>query len=420
MIGTTPARQHYDLIIVGAGMVGATLACAVTHQWQKPLSVLVIEASRLLGSKAEQPGFDARSTVLSASSVDYLQMLGLWEGMQMQAAPIQHIQVSDQGHFGGVHLHGTDSGVDALGQVVENAVIGQALNRALLQNSRLELCAPVQVEHLVPHIDGMQLRLSAASSETTEAITLTAALVVLAEGGRSGLAQQLGIHTRESQYGQSAVIANVALSQPHRGIAYERFTAKGPLALLPLVARGGMQRMALVWTHPEDDIPSILALPDADFIARLQQDCGNRVGQVVYAGKRAVYPLSLQVAEEQFRPGVVLLGNVAHTLHPVAGQGFNLALRDAMALAANIRQSCAEGVNPGTFARLRAWWDGVQQDQARTITFSDAMTRIFSSRSTSLTLLRKFGMVGLELLPPLKRHFAQQAMGYASPGARLN
>lgn len=417
MINAAPTQGHYDLIIVGAGMVGATLACAVTHQWQKPLRVLVVEASRLVESKPEQPGFDARSTVLSASSIDYLEALDVWKDMQADAAPITEIQVSDQGQFGGVHMHGADAGVDALGYVVENAVIGQALNGSLLNNPRLELCAPVQVKHITPHVEGMQLQLNVASSEL---ITVTGSLVVLAEGGRSGLAQQLGIHTRERGYGQSAIIANIAMLQPHAGVAHERFTAKGPLALLPLVARSGMQRMALVWTHPEDEIPSVLALSDADFIARLQQDCGNRAGQVVYAGKRAVYPLSLQVAEEQFRPGVVLLGNVAHTLHPVAGQGFNLALRDAMALAANIRQSLSAQESPGSYARLQAWWDVVQQDQARTITFSDLMTRLFSSSNPSLALLRKFGMVGLELLPPLKNQFAQQAMGYASRAARLS
>jgi 2-octaprenyl-6-methoxyphenol hydroxylase len=418
MINASPAQRHYDLIIVGAGMVGATLACAVTHQWQRSLKILVVEASRLMGSQPEQPGFDARSTVLSAGTIDYLKVLGLWDDMQAHAAPIHHIQVSDQGHFGGVHMQDVESGVDALGHVVENAVIGQALNKALLGNAQLELCAPVQVQHIAPHIEGMQLTL--AQPESAELAVVTGALVVLAEGGRSGLAQQLGIYTREQRYGQSAIIANVSVAQPHCGIAHERFTAKGPLALLPLVARGGMQRMALVWTHPEDEITSVLSLPDGDFVARLQQDCGSRAGQLTYVGKRAVYPLSLQVAEEQFRPGVVLLGNVAHTLHPVAGQGFNLAMRDAMALAENIRQSLTSGVSPGSFSRLQAWWDVVQQDQARTITFSDAMTKLFSNSSPSLALLRKLGMVGLELLPPLKRQLARQAMGYASAGARLN
>ena len=315
-------------------------------------------------------------------------------------------------------MHDTDAGVDALGYVVENAAIGQTLNQQLLQNQAIELCFPTHVKTVKPHVNGMQLTLQSMQEQGQEQV-ITAALVVLAEGGRSGLSAQLGIYTREQRYGQSAIIANVAMAQPHNGVAYERFTAKGPLALLPLNPHAGRTRMALVWTQQEDELADVLALPDAECIARLQRDCGGNAGRVIHIGQRAVYPLMLQVAEEQFRPGLVLLGNVAHTLHPVAGQGFNLALRDAMALAANARQSLQQQLNPGSFARLHAWWQAVQQDQARTITFSDRMTKLFSSSRPTLALLRKFGMASLELLPPLKNQLAQQAMGYQSPGVRL-
>jgi 2-octaprenyl-6-methoxyphenol hydroxylase len=411
-------HAHYDVIIIGAGMVGATLACALTHQAQRPARILLVEASRILSGKAEQPGFDARSTVLSAGSIDYLSMLGLWQSMRPSAAPIHHIHVSDQGHFGGVRMHHTDAGVDALGHVVENAAIGQALNQHLLQNNGIELCFPVNVSQVKPQADGMQLTLQSVD-EAGQEQNVTAALVVLAEGGRSGLAAQLGIHMREQHYGQSAIIANVAMAQPHQGVAYERFTAKGPLALLPLTPHEGRNRMALVWTQPEDDIAGVLALSDADCIARLQNDCGSNLGHVLHIGKRAVYPLKLQVAEEQFRPALVLLGNVAHTLHPVAGQGFNLALRDAMALAANVRQSLQQQMNPGSYERLSGWWQVVQQDQARTITFSDSMTKLFSSSRPTLALLRKFGMASLELMPVLKNQLTRQAMGYQTPAVRL-
>jgi 2-octaprenyl-6-methoxyphenol hydroxylase len=415
MINLRPQHEHYDVVIIGAGMVGATLACALTHQLPNPGRILLVEASPIQSGKAAQPGFDARSTVLSASSVDYLRTLGLWQAMASTASPIQHIQVSDQGHFGGVHMHGSDANVAALGHVVENAAIGQALNQALLQSTALELCCPVQVTAVKPQQQTMQLSLQANDATTN----IAAALVVLAEGGRSGLIQQLGIHINSQSYGQCAVIANVAVSQPHQGVAYERFTAKGPLALLPLTPHAGSHRMALVWTHPEDEIASIMALSDVDFITRLQKDCGQAAGQILQIGKRAVFPLSLQVAEEQLRPRLALLGNVAHTLHPVAGQGFNLALRDAMALAANVRQSLQQQLDPGNFNRLQAWWEVVEQDQLRTITFSDVMTKMFSSSSLAMALLRKLGMVGIELLPPLKQQLARQAMGYQAPAVRL-
>jgi len=415
MINLRPQHKHYDVVIIGAGMVGATLACALTHQLQQPGKILLVEASPVQSGKATQPGFDARSTVLSASSVDYLRSLGLWQSMEPAASPIQQIKVSDQGHFGGVHMHGSDANVAALGHVVENAAIGQALNQALLQSTTLELCCPVQVTAVKPQPQAMQLTLEAEDT----AITITTSLVVLAEGGRSGLMQQLGIHINVQSYGQGAVIANVAVSQPHNGIACERFTSKGPLALLPLLPQGAVQRMGLVWTHPENEIASIMALPDAEFIARLQKDCGQGAGRILQVGKRAMFPLSLQVAEEQLRPHLVLLGNVAHTLHPVAGQGFNLALRDAMALAANVRQSLQQQLDPGNFNRLQAWWEVVQKDQLRTITFSDVMTKMFSNNSSLMALWRKLGMVGIELLPPLKQQLARQAMGYQAPAVRL-
>lgn len=413
-----PQHAHYDVVIIGAGMVGAALACALTHAGAPPLKLLLVEASRVQTGKAEQPGFDARSTVLSAGTIDYLKQLGLWQAMAPAAAAIEHIKVSDQGHFGGVRMASVEAGVASLGHVVENAAIGRSFNDALLQNPLLDLCSPVKVTALVPHVGGMQLALQAVEADAAPA-TVTASLVVLAEGGRSGLAQTLGIHINQNSYGQRAIIANVALSQPHRGIAYERFTPKGPLALLPLTPHSGRHRMALVWTHPTDDTDAVLALADADFLTSLQKDCGQRAGTLLHVGQRVSYPLTLQVAEEQYRPSLVLLGNVAHTLHPVAGQGFNLALRDAMALAANVRQSLRDGQRVGNVTRLQAWWQQVQQDQARTIGFSDGMTRLFSNPNTGLSLLRKGGMAGLELLPPLKRLFMQQALGYHAPSVRL-
>lgn len=412
----SPLHPHYDVVIVGAGMVGATLACALTQAPRPASRILLVEASNIHRDQVEQPGFDARSTVLSAGSIAYLQQLDLWQRMATRASAITHIEVSDQGHFGGVHLVGADSGVEALGHVVENASIGQALNAAILEREGLELCSATEVVTVKPHQAGMHLALKRAGGEEC---TITAALVVLADGGRSGLVQQLGIHIRQESYGQSAVIANLALSQPHAGIAYERFTAKGPLALLPLTPFAGKHRMALVWTHPSEQISEVQQLPEAEFITRLQQDCGMRAGQILQVGKRAMYPLALQVAEEQFRPHLVLLGNVAHTLHPVAGQGFNLALRDAMALAANVRASLQTGSDPGSHQRLAQWWQEVQSDQLRTITFSDWMTKLFSSSSIGLSLLRKVGMIGLELLPPLKQQLARQAMGYHPNAVRL-
>jgi 2-octaprenyl-6-methoxyphenol hydroxylase len=403
-----PAATHYDVVIVGAGMVGASLALALTRNNDSALRLLLVEATALHAqAPATQPGFDARSTVLAAGTVGYFNELGLWSALRASAEPIAQIHVSDQGRFGTVRLDSEAEKVDALGHVVENADLGRALNTALFAAQGLELCAPVAVARIAPDVAGMRLELEDADGKSET----TAALVVLAEGGRSGLSAQLGIAHRHESYGQSAVIANIGFASAHRNVAYERFTPKGPLALLPLADREGSHRAALVWTHPEAEAQSMLELGDAEFLARLQRDFGGRVGSFTRVGKRALYPLALQVADEQIRPGLVLLGNVAHTLHPVAGQGFNLALRDTMMLAHNIQESLRQRQSPGAFTRLQQYRHAVQQDQSLTIAFSDYMTRLFSSNNRMLSLVRQLGMASIDLLPPLKHQLSRQAMG---------
>jgi 2-octaprenyl-6-methoxyphenol hydroxylase len=412
-----PVHSHYDVLIIGGGMVGSSLVCALASAGLPASArVLLVEASAIHArSAAQQPGYDARSTVLSAGTVACFQQLRLWQDCSAFAEPIRDIHVSDQGRFGSVRLHSDDEGVSALGHVVENAALGRALNSALLAHQAIEICAPAKVQQLRPVPQGMQLQL-----QTERGLhEISAALVVLAEGGRSGLCTQLGIHIDQQPYEQTAVIANVSFAQPHQGVAYERFTPNGPLALLPLADLAGEHRAALVWTQPASAAGEVLALTDAEFLQRLHADFGDRVGAFTRVGKRASFPLTLQVAQEQIRPALVLLGNVAHTLHPVAGQGFNLALRDSMLLAENILQSLRSGADPGAFTRLQAYLERARGDQQLTISFSDYMTRLFSSSSTPLVWARRFGMASIDLLPPLKHALSRQAMGLAHAGVRL-
>lgn len=409
--------QHYDIVIIGAGMVGSSLACALAQTGQRNRGrILLVESSAVhADTEPLQPGYDMRSTVLSAGTVGYFEQLGLWDPCRTHAEAITDIHVSDKGHLGTVRLNCRDEGVPALGYVVPNAALGRTLNRALLQHPQLELLAPANVREVKPGGAGMQLRLAAETGEQS----ITASLVVLAEGGRSGLCRQLGIETEVRHYGQSAVIANVSFSKAHQGVAYERFTPKGPLALLPLPDHGGEHRAALVWTHAADQADAWLQLPERDFLRALQDDFGDRLGIFTRVGSRQAFSLSLQLAREQIRPALVLLGNVAHTLHPVAGQGFNLALRDAMLLAGNIRQSLEQATDPGEFKRLLAYRRASERDQRLTISFSDYMTRLFSSTSWTLQGLRQFGMASIDLLPPFKHALSRQAMGMAHPRASL-
>jgi Ubiquinone biosynthesis hydroxylase, UbiH/UbiF/VisC/COQ6 family len=406
---TTSAFQH-DVIIVGAGMVGASFACALTRPatvGQAVPRVLLVEAAPIsLAGPPRQPGFDSRSTVLSASSRDALERLGLWESLAPQAQPIDQILVSDQGRFGSVRMSAQEQKVPALGYVIENGLLGQRFNKALLETDRFELRASTRVRELRPVPGGMQLVLEDSDE------VLRAPLVVLAEGGRSDLAAKLGIEQRIQPYGQSAVIANIGHALPHEGRAWERFTPKGPLAMLPLPDYEGEHRCALVWTQRPEDVEAVMALSDAEFLARLQNDFGHTLGKLYKVGTRALFPLNLTVASEQVRPNLALLGNVAHTLHPVAGQGFNLALRDAMALAQSVRSAIATGEAPGNFNRLQAYQREVAGDQETTIAFSHHLVSLFSSDRLGLGLARQLAMAGLDHLSPLRRLLAQQAMGY--------
>lgn len=406
---TTSAFQH-DVIIVGAGMVGASFACALTRPatvGQAVPRVLLVEAAPIsLAGPPRQPGFDSRSTVLSASSRDALERLGLWESLAPQAQPIDQILVSDQGRFGSVRMSAQEQKVPALGYVIENGLLGQRFNKALLETDRFELRASTRVRELRPVPGGMQLVLEDSDE------VLRAPLVVLAEGGRSDLAAKLGIEQRIQPYGQSAVIANIGHALPHEGRAWERFTPKGPLAMLPLPDYEGEHRCALVWTQRPEDVEAVMALSDAEFLARLQNDFGHTLGKLYKVGTRVLFPLNLTVASEQVRPNLALLGNVAHTLHPVAGQGFNLALRDAMALAQSVRSAIATGEAPGNFNRLQAYQREVAGDQETTIAFSHHLVSLFSSDRLGLGLARQLAMAGLDHLSPLRRLLAQQAMGY--------
>ena len=389
--------------IVGGGMVGASLALALQplatrHGWR----IELIEAHPPVSSEL-QPSFDARSTALSHGSRLLFERLGVWAGVQAEAAPepIRQIHVSDRGHPGVTRLHAEQERVPALGYVVENAQLGRALLGALDERV-VKWQAPARVVRAEPARTGWLLQVEQDGQVHEQATDL----LVLADGGRSGLLEQLGIHRQVRPYGQTAIIANIVSSQGHAGVAYERFTESGPLALLPM--SGG--RSALVWTQPEAQADDVMALSDAGFLHALQDAFGFRMGALKRVGARHSYPLSLIEAEEQVRTGLVVLGNAAHSLHPIAGQGFNLSLRDVMALADTL-SSAAPDQSPGELALLNGYLQRQRQDQQQTIAFSDGLTRLFSNRRPVLAAGRNLGLLGMDIVAPLKSVFARQAMG---------
>ncbi|MDG1579662.1 2-octaprenyl-6-methoxyphenyl hydroxylase [Pseudomonas sp. GOM6] len=387
--------SRVQLAIVGGGLVGASLALAL-QAGARARGWKIVLVEPFAPGDAYQPSYDARSSALSYGSRQIFERLGLWPALAERAEAISQIQVSDQGRFGATRLSAEDEGVPALGYVLENAWMGHCLWRAL-DPAVVEWRCPAEVVRMEALGDGYRLHLGDDS-------VMDCDLAVLADGGRSGLREQLGIAVRHTPYEQCALIANITPAEAHGGQAFERFTAQGPLALLPL----SEQRCALVWTRPPVDAERLQALPDAEFLAELQQAFGYRLGSLRQVGTRHVYPLALVEAAEQVRPNLVILGNAAHSLHPVAGQGFNLSLRDTQALAETL---LASDQALGDFAVLQRYLQRQQQDQALTVSFSDRVTRLFGRGESLLVAGRTLGLLGLDLLPPAKRWFARQAMG---------
>lgn len=384
-----------ELAIVGGGLVGASLALAL-QEGAKARGWRIVLIEPHAPGEPYQPSYDARSSALSFGTRQIYERLGLWPAIARRAEPILQIHVSERGRFGATRLRAVEEGVPALGYVVENAWLGECLWQALDPEVVTWRC-PAEVLRMTPLRDGYRLQLDDDSH-------LDCALAVLADGGRSDLREQLGIHVRQQPYGQTALIANLTPSEPHCGQAFERFTQDGPMALLPLADN----RCALVWTRPTGDAGRLLALDERQFLAELQQQFGYRLGAFRQLGARHLYALALVEAEEQVRPHLALLGNAAHSLHPIAGQGYNLSLRDTLCLAEELLGSPAE---PGDFATLLRYQARQHLDQQLTVGFSDRLTRLFGMATPLLAGGRSLGLLGLDLLPPAKRWFARQAMG---------
>ena len=387
--------SRVNLAIIGGGLVGASLALAL-QAGAKARGWKIVLIEPFAPGDSYQPSYDARSSALSFGARQIFQRLGVWQSISPRAEPIKQIHVSDRGRFATARLSAMEEGVPALGYVVENAWLGQCLWQALDQEVISWRC-PAEVSHLQPLEEGYRLTLG---DETQ----LDCDLAILADGGRSGLREQLGIGVRKRPYHQSALIANITPSEAHHGMAFERFTDEGPMALLPLPDN----RCALVWTRLGMDAQRLAELDERSFLTELQGVFGYRLGTLRQVGARHLYPLSLVEAEEQVRANLVVLGNAAHSLHPIAGQGFNLSLRDAQALAEALLASTAP---LGDLATLQAYQARQRLDQQLTVGFSDQVTRLFGNAQPLVALGRNIGLLGLDLLPPAKRWFARQAMG---------
>ncbi|SEQ93384.1 2-octaprenyl-6-methoxyphenol hydroxylase [Amphritea atlantica] len=418
-------KQHYDILIIGGGMVGASLAASLIPAGKRlGLSIAVVEAFPMTdaGSVEYQPSYDARATALAYGSRLIYEQIGIWEQLCEHLSPITDIHVSDKGRFGVSRLNAGEENVAALGYVVENHWLGRVLMNRLAQPdaAHIDLLCPAEVTAVSYQQQNMAVTLSAGGSEHS----LTAELVVMADGGRSGLREQLGIGYQQQGYHQHALVTNISPETSHHHIAYERFTDTGPMALLPLEdlpadsasgQTGVRHRMGLVWTVPDDQIEELMALNDRAFIERVHERFGYRAGVFVKVGERYSYPLKLSVADEQVRQGLIVLGNAAHALHPIAGQGYNLALRGVVSLAAELIRAREAGIGLGDVNHLTRFARQVRQDQQKTIGFSDKTMKLFSNSNPLLALGRSAGLQLLDICPLAKTVFARSAMGLDQP-----
>ncbi len=450
-----PSKSRYDIIIAGGGMVGLSLACALAIADKKtiadkkpnaaksqPLSILLVDNFPLrrpaAGAKKPpptyHPSFDARSTALSLASIEIYQTMGILPSLLQHAEAIRQIHVSDRGHTGSTLLDAEEQNKTAFGYVIENQWLGAVLLDCMADLPAIELVTGASVANIKPVQGGATVEVSplkAKSDAQSESLqppqTIEACLLVVADGAQSGLRKSLGISASVKQYQQQAVIANIQTQLPHHGQAFERFTADGAVAFLPLAdLADAKNRSALVWTVPASEsdaaasvensdnklsAQALAELSEQDFSAELQAAFGFRLGAIERVGQRQFYPLALTLSDEVYRNHIVIMGNAAHSLHPVAGQGFNLALRDVAALVERIINARQHNQDIGSMDLLDDYAATQLSDQNLTIGFSHNLIELFGLQALPVQLGRTIGLLALDLLRPAKNRFADQAAG---------
>lgn len=408
---TSLHHTSYDIVIVGAGMSGCLLALSLLKQ-NAQLRVLLLDENaqrverpatfdkkaitKQIGNE-KNPSFDARCIALNAGSVDILNGLSLWSEIKTNAQAIEQIQVSDKGYFGALELIPENKGT-AFGYVVELQHVGKILARALSAFRSLTTLYNVKLNTIEQTVDFITCQLSNQQ-------TISAKLCVGADGSNSQVRKLARISSTSVDYQRSAIICNVRCSKPHQSIAYERFTKSGPIALLPLTKN----RYSLVYCVESDQAESLAELSESAFLEQLQLQFGYRAGLFEETGKRDIYPLSLLNTTKPIAHRVVCIGNAAHSLHPVAGQGFNLGLRDLFVLAKVITES--DPNNIGSFLMLNQYWQYRAKDHNRTILMTDSLVRVFSNQYSLLSIPRNIGLQTMSLFPSLSQPIIEQAKG---------
>jgi 2-octaprenyl-6-methoxyphenol hydroxylase len=397
--------SEVDLAIVGGGLVGASLAIAL-----RPTGLRVALVEGVAPDASLQPSFDDRTTALGNGTRRTFEALGLWQAIAPHAAPIRAIHVSDAGRFGFARLEAGAEGIEAFGYVVTNRALGAVLRAALADLPALDLRMPARVERVEIGAERVELHLAGTADP------LRARLVVAADGAHSLVRQSAGLPAAVEDYGQVAIVAHVAAARRSDGTAYERFTPTGPLAVLPL--HDG--HFGIVWTLEPADAERVMALPDADYLAELQQCFGWRVGRLLRVGRRNAYPLRLTRAGQVAGARSVLVGNAAQALHPVAGQGFNLGLRDVATLAELLAERAGKpGFDAGAPELLAAFAARRTADRDGVTRFTDGLVKLFGDGRPGVGAARDLGLLLFDLSPTAKAALSRLSWGFAGRTPRL-
>lgn len=395
--------ENYDAVVIGGGPIGGMTACALALTG---MSVAVIETRE--PADLVRPGTDGRSIALALSSQRVLAGTGIWPLLSSEAEPIQEIRITD-GHAP-VFLHYDHNavGTDPFGWIVENTTIRRAIHDRLKELANVHLFAPhavIQLERAATHVTAL----------LDDGTAIRADLAIGADGRSSSTRKQAGIAIRKAEYGQAGIVTTVAHEKPHRGIAHERFLSSGPFAILPMTGN----RSSIVWGEKAHLAPVIVAQDDAGFLAELRWRFGDFLGEVTLAGPRFFYPLTLQLAERAIDRRLVLIGDAAHGMHPVAGQGMNMGIRDVAALAEVLVDARRLGQDLGSPDILERYQRWRRFDNLLMLGMTDGLVRLFSNDIGPLRLARTLGLAAVHAMPDTKRFFMRHAMGLVGNLPRL-
>lgn len=401
--GQTSAMSRADVVIAGGGMVGLSLGLALARAG---LEVVVADAERPAAMRAL--AFDGRVSSIAQGSKRVLEGIGLWAGVATEAQPILEIRVSDGDAPLFLHYDHRDVGPDPLGYIVENRVIRGAQLDLASGLAGLDHRAPCRVEALTAEPGAVVARLSDGSA-------VRASLAVIADGKDSALREAAGIGVTRWRYEQTGIVCTVAHERPHRGIAHERFLPAGPFAILPMTGN----RSSIVWTERAELTPGLLALPAPAFLTELGRRFGEFLGQLEVTGPRWSYPLALSHARSYVGERIALIGDAAHAIHPIAGQGFNLGIRDVAALAELIVDHQRLGLDIGARDVLAHYERWRRFDSVAMIGVTDGLNRLFSNDLAPVQLVRDLGLAAVNRVPRLKKLFMRHAMGTVGDLPRL-